>query len=492
MTEAHAEVRPVQALVVGSGAGGAVTALELARAGLDVCVLEQGSRWSLDRYGQDSVEAMRHLYRRRGMTPILGRVPIGYVEGACVGGSTEINSGFWHRTPPEVLLRWKAQFDLDGATPDALEPHFQWAEERLGVATYGGPWPKSTQVFARGIEAMGWAAQEVPRAAPGCKNTNACAAGCPTGSKQGMSRRILPEAEAAGARLLTDCAVQRLVQQGDRIAGVVAEVRRDDGSRQRVRIDAEHVFICAGPTETPALLRRSGIERHVGDSLRIHPMLKVAAVFPERIDAQDSVLPLLQVQEFWPEISLGGAFFTRGHLAMGLSDNWRQTQGEMSQSRNMASYYVAVRGSGLGSVRPSRLGDDAPALRYELSDEDVLHLSQGLARLSTLLLAAGATQLHPTVQGLPTIRSEVEATRWRGERLPRASLSLTTVHAFSSCPAGERRALCATDSYGKVHGFRNLYVNDASMLPDSPGVNPQGSVMALARRNALHFRESLR
>jgi len=487
-----AEPRRVQVLIVGSGAGGAVTALELARAGLDVCVLEQGARWKLDQYGQGSVEAMRRIYRRRGMTPILGRVPVGYVEGACVGGSTEINSGFWHRTPREVLLQWKAQFDLGEATPAELEPHFASAEELLGVSLYGGPQPKSTTVFRRGIDAMGWAAQEVPRAAPGCKSTNACAAGCPTGSKQGMSRRVLPEAEAAGARLVTDCGVQLLVHHGDRITGVLAEVRRDDGTRELVRIDAEHVFVCAGSTETPALLRRSGIKHHVGDSLRIHPMLKVAALFPEQIDAQDSVLPLLQVKEFWPEVSLGGAFFTPGHLAMLLSDNWLQTREQMSRYRNMASYYVAVRGSGRGSVRPSLLGDGAPVLRYELSDEDVINLSKGLARLATLLLAAGATQVHPTVQGLPTIRKEVEAIRWLDERLSRSALSLTTVHAFSSCPIGERRDRCAADSFGKVHRYQNLYVNDASMLPDSPGVNPQGSVMALARRNAVHFSEALR
>lgn len=483
--------RKVQVLVIGSGAGGAMTALELARKGLDVCVLEQGAPWSLDAYGRGSLEAMRKLYRRRGMTPILGSVPIGYVEGACVGGSTEINSGFWHRTPREVLLRWKAQFDLQGATPDALSPHFEAAEDLLGVARYAGPWPRSTEVFKRGIDAMGWAAQEVPRAAPGCKSTNACAAGCPTGSKQGMSRRVLPEAQAAGARLVTDCAVQLLVRDGDRVTGVLAEVRREGGARDLIGIDAEHVFVCAGPTETPALLRRSGIKRHVGDSLRIHPMLKVAALFPERIDAQDSVLPLLQVKEFWPEVSLGGAFFTPGHLAMGLCDNWLDTRAQMSRYRDMASYYVAVRGSGRGSVRPSWLGDGAPVLRYELSDEDGINLSKGLARLATLLLAAGATHVHPTVQGLPTIATEVEAVRWLDERLPRAALSLTTVHAFSSCPAGERRDRCAADSFGKVYGTRNLYVNDASMLPDSPGVNPQGSVMAFARRNALHFQESL-
>ncbi len=484
--------RRVDVLVVGSGAGGAVTALELARAGLGVCVIEEGPRCDVGDYGKGSVEAMRRLYRRRGMTPILGRVPIGYVEGACVGGSTEINSGFWHRTPREVLLRWKAQFDLAHATTGELEPHFESAEALLGVSAYASPWPKSTEVFKRGIDAMGWAAQEVPRTAPGCKSTNACATGCPTGSKQGMSRRIIPEAEQAGARVLSNCSAQLLVRNGGRVTGVIAELRRETGARELVRIDADHVFVCAGPTATPALLRKSGIKHHVGDSLRVHPMLKVAAVFPERIDAHAAVLPLLQVKEFWPEISLGGAFFTPGHLAMLLSDNWLAVGDEMKRYRNMASYYVAVRGSGRGSVRPSLSDDGAPTSRYDLSEEDVINLSKGLARLATLLLAAGATAVYPTVHGLPAIRTEVEAIHWLDERLPRAALSLTTVHAFSSCPIGERSDRCAANSFGKVFGHENLYVNDASMLPDSPGVNPQGSVMAMARRNAIHFKESLR
>jgi choline dehydrogenase-like flavoprotein len=79
--------------------------------------------------------------------------------------------------------------------------------------------------------------------------------------------------------------------------------------------------------------------------------------------------------------------------------------------------------------------------------------------------------------------------RWLDESLPKGALSLTTVHAFASCPIGERSDRCAADSFGKVQGFENLYINDASMIPDSPGVNPQGTVMALARRNALKFAE---
>jgi len=73
------------------------------------------------------------------------------------------------------------------------------------------------------------------------------------------------------------------------------------------------------------------------------------------------------------------------------------------------------------------------------------------------------------------------------DALPSGLASLMTIHLFSSCPMGEDRAKCATNSFGRVHGFKNLYVNDASLLCTAPGVNPQGSVMALARRNVMRF-----
>jgi choline dehydrogenase-like flavoprotein len=492
--------RGAKVIVIGSGAGGSVTALELARAGFEVIVLEEGRRH--DRtltYGTGSTEGMKQLYRRRGMTPIIGSVPIGYVEGRCVGGSTEINSGFWHRTPAEVLLRWQTQFDLEGASVEELAPHFQWAEEAMGVSLSGKPWPKSTQVFGAGAERMGWAAQEVPRAAQNCEGSNSCAVGCPTGAKHGMSISLVPQAEAAGVRLLDRAQVKMLVKSGSRITGVLVALELDEPTgappragaaapRKLVRIDADHVFVCAGPTETPSLLRRSGIKFHIGDTLRIHPMLKMLARFPERIDAQDSVLPLMQVREFYPEVGMGGAFYTPGHAAMTMSDNWEPER--MADVRHMAGYYVAVRGRGRGQVRPSMLGDDSTVLRYELDSEDVVSLSNGFARLATMLLAAGAEEVLPSVQGLAPIKTQRDAIRWLDERLPRKALSLTTVHAFSSCPIGERADRCAADSYGRVHGWNNLHINDASMLPDSPGVNPQGSVMAFARRNARHFIDS--
>lgn len=479
-----------QVLVVGSGAGGAVTALELASRGWNVLVLEEGARFDLGDYGGQPTVAMKKLYRRRGMTPILGSVPIGYVEGCCLGGSTEINSGFWHRTPREILLRWKAQYDLAHASPEEMEANFDWAEAQTSVSLSKSPWPASTRVFSRGIEAMGWSAQEVRRTADGCVNTNTCASGCPKGAKKGMSRSLLPRAEAAGAQIQTRFRARRLLIEGRRVRGIEARQIAEDGREETVEIRADHVFVCAGPSGTPALLRRSGLKRNIGDSLCIHPMLKVAARFKEEINAQNSVLPLLQVKEFWPEISLGGSFFTPGHLAMTLSENWPTTRGRMVDYHKMASYYVAVRGTSQGRVRPALLDDGTAVMRYEISDNDLLTLSRGMARLACLLLAAGADEVYPAVFGVPSIRSEVEAMRWLDEPLPRSGLSLTTVHAFSACPIGELPDRCAADSFGKVSGMDNLYINDASILPNSPGVNPQGTIMAFARRNALHFSQN--
>ena len=62
-----------------------------------------------------------------------------------------------------------------------------------------------------------------------------------------------------------------------------------------------------------------------------------------------------------------------------------------------------------------------------------------------------------------------------------------TIHLCGTCPMGENQARGAADSFGKVHGAQRLYLADASLLCSAPTVNPQGSIMAIARRNVLQF-----
>ncbi len=468
-------------LVVGSGAGGAVTAAALAEGGREVLLLEEGPNVDTSRIATNSPDAISLLYRNGGMTPMLGRQSIAFVEGRCVGGSTEINSGFWHRVPMDAYGRWQANVMLADFTPSIMEPYFDRLEADLCVSRMDAERvPRSSVVFREGIERLGWSYAEVPRCQSGSDSPFT------TGAKQSMQRTYVPRALRAGAQLLADCKVTRLRHENGRVSGVLVDQATRDG-RRRFEIHADTVFLSCGAIQTPALLRRSGIKTNVGDSLSTHPMIKAAALFDDDMDAHESVLPVYQVKQFWPTITIGGAVCSPGFLAMILGDNWSAYQPAMRDWARMAAYYAGTRGMGRGSVRALRGVEDGVVIRYQLSKADQQNLSVGLAHLGEILFAAGARAVYPSVAGAPILRSAEQCRGLSKQPIPLAAMSLSSVHAFSTCPMGENPDLCATDSFGKVRGFRNLFVNDASLIPDAPGVNPQGPTMAIAWRNSEYF-----
>jgi len=90
---------------------------------------------------------------------------------------------------------------------------------------------------------------------------------------------------------------------------------------------------------------------------------------------------------------------------------------------------------------------------------------------------------------MPALQREADLARIPSE-LPRDRTNLTTVHLFSSCPMGEAADSSAADSFGRLHGYSKLFINDASLLSTAWGQST-GSIMALARRNALDFSKAL-
>lgn len=469
-------------LVIGSGAGGAATAATLASRGYEVVVLEEGPDLDTSTIATNSPEAIARVYRNGGMTPILGAPSIAYVEGRCVGGSTEVNSAFWHRLPADCYPRWRADALLADFSPETMEPYYEQLERELSVSYLdAAQLPRSSALFRAGIERMGWKYAEVPR----CQKHNDGTSPFAAGNKQSMQRTLIPRAVAAGARVVPNCEVRTLVHDRGRVTGVEVE-RPGAAGAARVRIAADVVFVCCGAIQSAALLRRSGVTTNVGDNLCIHPMIKAAALFAEEIGAQRDVLPIYQVKEFWPNIAIGGSVFTPGFLAMLLADNWQSHGPIMHEWNRMALYYAATRGMNRGTIRVLP-GAGGVAVRYRLTEADRKNLSEGLAHLGEILFAAGATAVFPSLRAQPALTSVEQCRAWLRQPIPTSAMSLSTVHAFSSCPMGENPDLCATDSFGKVTGFRNLYINDASLLPDSPGVNPQGTIMAIALRNVDHF-----
>ena len=460
-----------EVLVVGSGAGGATTAAVLAEAGRTVTVLEEGPALAPGEVAPFSLDELARSYRHRGSSAALGAPPVAYAEGCCVGGSTEVNSGLWHRLPPYLAERWQHQLHLAEFTPEILAHYADLVEGWLGVSQVPGALPPSSTVLQRGAQALGWRHEEFPRVFRYDDRGR--------GTKQTMSRTLLPKAVAAGATLRDRARVARLVRSGRRVVGADVELTHPDGAAERVRITADHVVVCGGAIQTPALLQRSGLRRGIGGGLKVHPTVKVVARVPEVLDHDD--VPMERITEFAPSIAIGGSASRRGHLGLALADSGVDPLPVLEDWEHRFVYYASIRSDGGGRVQ-ALPGLAAPLVTYRLTDADLSRLARGLVHLGEALLAAGATELHASATGAPVAHSVADLGAW-WDVVDRRRANLMTVHLTSSVRMGEVDG-GGVDSFGAVRGVDNLRVSDASVLPEAPGVNPQAAIMTIAARNA--------
>jgi choline dehydrogenase-like flavoprotein len=216
--------------------------------------------------------------------------------------------------------------------------------------------------------------------------------------------------------------------------------------------------------------------------LQLHPTVKVVAKFREPVNSAQMGVPVHQVKEFAPRLSFGCSISTLPYLALGLLDHPKAGRGLAKSWPCMANYYAMITSQGRGKIRTlGRFRE--PLVRYELAEADMTVLAEGLRKLSQILFEAGGASIYPVVSGVGPLHT-VDDIKKLPSLLPTGRANLMTIHLFSSCPMGEDKTKCATDSFGRVHGFKNLFIADASLLCSAPGVNPQGSIMAIARRNA--------
>lgn len=463
----------VDVIVVGSGPGGSITARECAQAGLRVIVIEEGQWVEPGTVRPFSLEQMRRQYRNEGLTVALGRPSIAYTEGRCAGGGSEVNSGLYHRPPAGLLERWAKNYRMDDLSDQALAPHHATVEARLAVQQVMAGRSAASDVLRRGSDALGWAGFDVPRwATPLADGT-----GAPV-TRQTMTRTYLADALAAGADLRVGMQAERLVIEAGRCRGVVV---RDAATGRTAVLSAPLVVVCAGAIQTPALLLRSGVKAggHVGRHLAVHPTVKAVARFPDEINDPADVATFQVKLGTW--LSFGGSASGPPLLALHLADSWPAFGSRLADWRRSTAYYSAITGTGRGRVRavPGRAD---PLVTYGLTTQDMASLRTGLGRLLHLLLAAGAEEVYPGTSGAAIVREQADVAP-AARALGRSTASVMTVHLMGSVRMGGDESASACDPWGRVRGVEGLRVNDTSLFPEAVGVNPQGTLMALAHRN---------
>ena len=475
-------------VIVGTGAGGATMAAELADAGIDVVMVEEGGYHPTESFTAEAGRALRTLYRDGGAGLALGKPPVLFSEGRCVGGSTVVNGGMSWRTPPQVLERWARDEDVAAIGERDMEPYFAKVESRISVAlqdaeTIG----RDAQLLKAGADAKGWKIIPNLRNQLHCAGTNNCTNGCPTGAKRSMLVTAVPRALARGARIFADCRVERVTRSGDKVTGIEGRFIRPGGRRgPRLSIRAAAVVVAGGAVQTPALLGRSGLKSRsgqLGRNLTLHPNAKVIAFFDEEVTGWHGVHQAFQVREFAGEgILITAVNLAPSLVALTLPAHGRELGDLMADYNHMITAGCLVEDTGTGRVR--NIPGLGPQVLYQITDQDAARVIRGVELTAEVMFAAGARRVLLPFDGAPEAHDPAEVARLLARPVPKRSIELFTVHLMGTARMSEDPGRGVVDSYGAFHGVRGLFVADASLFPGPIGVNPMETILALVTRNA--------
>ncbi len=495
-------------VVVGSGAGGGITAEALVLAGLEVIVVEEGPLASSSDFHMREREAYPQLYQESAGRQTRDKA-ITILQGRCVGGGTTVNWTSSFRTPPRTLGWWRERHGLATMDGALLDPWFEKMEQRLGIAPWPVPPNENNDLLRRGCEALGIPAAAIRRNVKGCWNLGYCGMGCPTNAKQSMLVTTIPAALDRGATLVHHARVTRLATAGDRIVACEARGVAGNGaeaSGRTVMMRARHFVLAAGAIGTPGVMLASGLpDPHLtcGRRTFLHPTVVSAAVMPGKVDGYYGAPQTIYSDHFQDIQPLDGPMgfkleappvhpILAGITLPGFGEGHAYW---MSQLPHLHVAIALLRdgfhdGAPGGRVRVR--GDGTPYLDYALSG----YLWDGARRaylaMAEIQFAAGARvvmPMHEAAKPLPTWRE----TRAAIERLPMAALAARVVsaHVMGGAAMGADPRTSVVKEDGRHHHVANLSVHDASVFPTSIGANPQLSIYANAARLSAGLVKSL-
>ena len=509
----------VDVCVIGSGAGGAVTAKELAQAGLSVVVLEAGENHDSTTFSRHTPEMLLRLFWDGGMrTTRDGSVLIS--QGRGVGGSTVHNLCYAVRTPDPILERWETEFGIQDLSPSDLSPSLDRVEATLGVKQIREEQVNQlNRIVRRGCQAMGWRGIVQRHNRGPCPDCSAgCLLGCPTSQpgigKQSMTVSYIPQALEAGASLYTNCLTEGIVVENGRVIGVTArflssDMRRhrqvdtktdssdDSGDKHRrkgyrLTVRSKAVVLAAGAINSPQLWLNSRLPdpgKQVGRNLHLHPAIFVGGIFNEEVDAYQGIPQSFYIDHFldlarnsdsgYLLMPVSGPMAT---VAASMPSFGREHRDLMRSYRGIAALLVLLHDRSSGQVTVNRRG--APVIRYRLSRTDRASLIEGLMHSAQLLFAAGAKEITlPYTRRIVIQReSDLEVISQRG--IVENDILIASSHPQGTLRMGSDPCRAVVNSYGEAHAVKGLFVADASLFPSSIGIPPMLTIAAMADRIA--------
>ena len=438
----HPEDRPVakrsmkkifDVIVVGSGAGGAAVASELAKRGKNILVLEAGPGVTDRRLGGMLAAAVSPGYYRR--MALFSRSAEGSIiySTSNLGGTTVFACGNMIRNRG-IEKRLSFDFGMTGLSECFDEAENESSAKPLPMGSIKG-FSRRLMEEARNLGYEARPASKAFVAGSTCDGCGKCVLGCHTGAKWD-SRRYLIAASMKGATIRTGARVVGLLSDGRRVTGVAVK-----GKKGRERIEGEAVVLAAGALNTPLILQRSGIES--GRGLFVDYFSCVYGVADGDSQLRGQVMAFLIDEPREHDLMISPFVDDQLQYLLLCPLPWHFRTG--FSRRHIMGLPVKIGDERSGWVEAGGTIHKGP------TPADKAKMRRGLEIAAEILKASGASRLAVTKV-------------WRG------------AHPGGTAAIGE-----VVDNDLKVPSVKGLYVCDASTLPFAPGLPPILTITALAK-----------
>ena len=486
----------VDVCIIGSGAGGAVMAKELAQKGARVIVLEEGGFFNKDNYPKTIRECFLKLYRNHGMDTTVGIPAIIVPTGKCLGGTTVINMGTCFRLPASTHKKWE-EMGIAGWSESDLAPYYDLVEEIMSVREIQPDvMGRNGEIIAEGARRMGLHPTPLKHNInEHCKGCGNCSYGCNEDAKQAMTLNYIPQAVNFGAKFFCDSKGEFILNDEKRVMGVRGSVRdRDTGTfRHHIEISADLIVLAAGALNTPLILLKNEIcneSKQVGRNLKLHLCGRVIGFFDEIIDGHHGVGQCLQVDDFKElGIMLEATFTGPASELPGFPGFGKELWDMAKDFRKIASLGVMVSDTSQGRVS---VGPDGDAMMtYNMLQEDADKIKKSMLISARILFAAGARKIITSSSCFPVINSPAEVEKFSDLKVHAGDFTTMAFHPMGTCRMGANKKKSVVDLNLETWQLRNLFIADASVFPTSLGVNPQETIWAFATKCAEHISKNV-
>ena len=277
------------AIVIGTGAGGAVAAYEL-QDEYEVTILEAGSEFKSFSGSLQKLASLRATGIYRDVSQIHAVVPnmiidkseeVNIARGIGLGGTTTLATG--------NAVRFDEDLKAIGIN---LDDEFEKLESMIPITTeHRKKWNSSMNKMFDTFNDMGLNPHVMPKAmkAEDCINCSHCAIGCPANAKWDV-RDLVNKAVDKGATLITDCKVTDFEIVDNKVKSVHAKRKN-----KSMTFIADLIVLCAGGLGSPVILENSGIK--CKDSLFVDPLICVAGISPSFNQDKQMLMPFYSRHE---------------------------------------------------------------------------------------------------------------------------------------------------------------------------------------------------